>query len=111
MYGGCSELADLWQANQLWRTTFPGDPNDDGFLDIRGYLYINTDGCPRRIAPGFAGPELSRAFSACKFWRPFTQGGDDWCLIAATLGWSVQGRWPCRHKGSMNGKRELILRG
>jgi hypothetical protein len=22
------------------------DPNDDGFLDIRDYLYINTDGCP-----------------------------------------------------------------
>jgi hypothetical protein len=43
---GCRGLADLWQANQLWRTTYPGDPNDDGFLDIRDYLYINTDGCP-----------------------------------------------------------------
>jgi hypothetical protein len=52
---------------------------------------------------------LSRAFSACGFWRPLTQGCDDSCLIAATLGWSVQGRWPCRHKGSINGKRELII--
>jgi hypothetical protein len=39
-------ISDLWQANQPWRTTYPGDPNDDGFLDIRDYLYINTDGCP-----------------------------------------------------------------
>jgi hypothetical protein len=43
---GCSELADLWQAIQHWRTSYAGDPNDDGFLDIRDYLYINTDGCP-----------------------------------------------------------------
>jgi hypothetical protein len=43
---GCSELADLWQAIQHWRSAYPGDPNDDGFLDIRDYLYINTDGCP-----------------------------------------------------------------
>jgi hypothetical protein len=102
---GCSELADLWQANQLWRTTYLGDPNGDGFLDIRDYLYlyINTDGCPRRIAPDFAGPGLSRAFSACGFRRPFTQGGGDSCLIFATLGWFVQGRWPCRHKGSIDG--------
>jgi hypothetical protein len=30
----------------VFHTTYPGDPNDDGFLDIRDYLYINTDGCP-----------------------------------------------------------------
>lgn len=43
---GCSELADLWQAIQHWRSAYLGDPNDDGFMDIRDFLYINTDGCP-----------------------------------------------------------------
>lgn len=42
---GCSEMQDLWDAIQFWRQVYAGDPNDDGFMDIRDFLYINVDGC------------------------------------------------------------------
>jgi hypothetical protein len=105
MATAAAKLADLWQAIELWHTTYPGDPNADGFLDIRDYLYINTTAAPDASPWALRALGLSRAFSACGFWRPFTQGGDDSCLIAATLGWSVQGRWPCRYEGSIDGNQ------
>ena len=49
---GCNDLEDLGLALPQWLTEVVGDPNGDGFMDMRDFLYINTsgDGCapPKR---------------------------------------------------------------
>jgi len=44
---GCNSLDDLWEAIAFWNTAFPNDPNGDGIMDVRDFLYLNTSQtCP-----------------------------------------------------------------
>ncbi|MCB1043618.1 MAG: hypothetical protein KDC35_11790 [Acidobacteria bacterium] len=40
---GCNSVADIQNAAVFWRQNYMNDPNGDGWMDIRDYLYINTD--------------------------------------------------------------------
>lgn len=40
---GCNSFADIHVLAAQWLTTVAGDPNGDDFIDIRDFLYINTD--------------------------------------------------------------------
>lgn len=56
----CNSLADLYLLADEWRDTRPlnDDPNGDGRIEIRDFLYINLDdpgGCPRRRIEAFRG--------------------------------------------------------
>lgn len=39
----CNTLRDLWLLCEHWRSYVADDPNGDGFIDIRDFLYINLD--------------------------------------------------------------------
>ena len=46
---GCNDLQDLWELAVSWRTGWSPDPNGDGLIDIRDFLFINTEdtlNCP-----------------------------------------------------------------
>lgn len=46
---GCNNLHDLWLLMQSWQSAEANDPNGDGWIDIRDFLYINLDdplNCP-----------------------------------------------------------------
>lgn len=46
---GCNNIADLHLLADEWMTPMTDDPNGDGLIDIRDFLYINTSGtgtCP-----------------------------------------------------------------
>jgi hypothetical protein len=43
---GHNSMSDLWFLGLRWRTTYANDPNGDGYIDIRDFLYINTSGSP-----------------------------------------------------------------
>ena len=43
---GCNTRADLLWMLEGWGFSENYDPNGDGFIDIRDFLYINLDGCP-----------------------------------------------------------------
>ncbi|PIE02646.1 MAG: hypothetical protein CSA81_06585, partial [Acidobacteria bacterium] len=48
---GCNSLEDLWFLIQDWRQGTNDDPNGDGLVDVRDFLYINLDDptpCPAR---------------------------------------------------------------
>ena len=40
---GCNTLDDLHSLLELWRTSLAPDPSGDSFMDVRDYLFINTD--------------------------------------------------------------------
>lgn len=44
----CNSLEDLWLLMSTWRQPSTTDPNDNGIVEVRDFLYINTDqvGCP-----------------------------------------------------------------
>jgi len=39
---GCNSVEDLWEILSHWRTA-NSDGNGDGYMDIRDYLYVNTE--------------------------------------------------------------------
>lgn len=39
----CNNLRDLWLLCEDWRQFIADDPNGDGIIDVRDYLYINLD--------------------------------------------------------------------
>ncbi len=48
---GCNSLEDLWFLCQDWRQNNEQDPNGDGLVDVRDFLFINLDDptpCPAR---------------------------------------------------------------
>ncbi len=40
---GCNTIADIWCLATNWRMSVADDPNGDGLIDIRDFLFINTD--------------------------------------------------------------------
>ncbi|WP_448721628.1 M12 family metallo-peptidase [Acanthopleuribacter pedis] len=40
---GCSDIKDLRELIQDWRRQVARDPNNDGMIDLRDFLYINID--------------------------------------------------------------------
>lgn len=44
---GCNTLEDLWLLANDWREPSTTDPNNDGIVDVRDFLFLNTNGpCP-----------------------------------------------------------------
>ncbi|WP_423842090.1 SBBP repeat-containing protein [Acanthopleuribacter pedis] len=44
---GCNNIADLWELTPFWQRPFENDPDGNGFIDVRDFLYLNlTDPFP-----------------------------------------------------------------